>query len=265
MRLAHAIIAAACLAVTFAVPLRATEGNWPAIREALFGQRELADGAAVLALETPVRAEDAAVVPVTVRALIPQTPTRYIKSIHLIIDENPAPVAAVFRLFPETGDATLSTRVRVNEYTSVHAVAETSDGTLYAVERFVKAAGGCSAPALKDKEVAMARLGQMKLRPRGSFIPGEPNEVQLLISHPNYSGLQIDQISRNWIPPDYVRRITVTYADKPVLEVDGDISLSEDPSITFRFVPDDPGTLKVVVGDSSERRFEKSFDFGAGS
>ena len=230
-----------------------------------FNDRSLEDGAAVLALDTPVRAEDAAVVPVTVRALIPQTSARWIRTIHLIIDENPAPVAAVFRLFPETGDATLSTRVRVNEYTSVHAVAETSDGILYAVERFVKAAGGCSAPALKDKEVAMARLGQMKLRPRGSFIPGEPNEVQLLISHPNYSGLQIDQISRNWIPPDYVRKITVTYADKPVLEVDGDISLSEDPSITFRFVPDRPATLGVQVLDSSERRFQRGFELGVGS
>jgi sulfur-oxidizing protein SoxY len=259
------IVILALLVATAAVPALAGEGNWPSIREALFNDRSLEDGAAVLALDTPVRAEDAAVVPVTVRALIPQTPTRYIKTIHLIIDENPAPVAAVFRLFPETGDATLSTRVRVNEYTSVHAVAETSDGILYAVERFVKAAGGCSAPALKDKEVAMARLGQMKLRPRGSFIPGEPNEVQLLISHPNYSGLQIDQISRNWIPPDYVRKITVTYADKPVLEVDGDISLSEDPSITFRFVPDRPATLGVQVLDSSERRFQRGFELGVGS
>jgi sulfur-oxidizing protein SoxY len=259
------IVILALLVATAAVPAVAEEGNWPSIRQALFNDRQLEDGAAVLALDTPVRAEDAAVVPVTVRALIPQTPTRYIKTIHLIIDENPAPVAAVFRLFPETGDATLSTRVRVNEYTSVHAVAETSDGILYAVERFVKAAGGCSAPALKDKEVAMARLGQMKLRPRGSFIPGEPNEVQLLISHPNYSGLQIDQISRNWIPPDYVRKITVTYADKPVLEVDGDISLSEDPSITFRFVPDRPATLGVQVLDSSERRFQRGFELGVGS
>ena len=94
MRLTRQIAAAAFLAVAFAGPAPAAESNWPAIREALFAERELADGAAVLALETPVRAEDAAVVPVTVRALIPQTPARHIKTIHLIIDQNPAPVAA---------------------------------------------------------------------------------------------------------------------------------------------------------------------------
>ena len=32
----------------------------------------------------------------------------------------------------------------------MHAVAELSDGKLYAVARYVKAAGGCSAPALKQ-------------------------------------------------------------------------------------------------------------------
>ena len=54
-------------------------------------------------------------------------------------------------------------------------MAETSDGQLYVVERFVKAAGGCSAPALKDKEVAMARLGKMQLKPMTPFAPGEPS------------------------------------------------------------------------------------------
>ena len=53
--------------------------------------------------------------------------------------------------------------MRINEYTNVRAIAETSDGELYMASRFVKAAGGCSAPALKDHEQAMARLGQMKL------------------------------------------------------------------------------------------------------
>ena len=53
--------------------------------------------------------------------------------------------------------------MRIAEYTNVRAIAETSDGQLYMASRFVKASGGCSAPALKDHEQAMARLGQMKI------------------------------------------------------------------------------------------------------
>jgi sulfur-oxidizing protein SoxY len=238
------------------------DGAWTAIRAELFANRPIQDGAGVIALSAPDRAHDAAVVPLEVTAAAPQSPERYVRTIHLVIDHNPAPVAAVFHLTPDSGDATLATRVRINDYTTVRAIAETSDGALYMASRFVKAAGGCSAPALKDHEQAMARLGQIKLRPLTPFAPGEPNRAQLLISHPNYSGMQMDPLTRNWIPPDYVREIEVSYGDHPVLVVEGDISLSENPSFHFSFMPDGPGTLRVRVLDSEERQFEASLPLG---
>jgi sulfur-oxidizing protein SoxY len=259
------MLAAALLGLAFLQPAVADEGNWPSIRDALFAGRELKDGTAVLALQAPERAHDAAVVPVTISSRLPPGSLLRIKAVHLIIDQNPAPVAAVFRFADAAQGASVSTRVRVNEYTKVHAVAETSDGSLFVTERFVKAAGGCSAPALKDKDAAMARLGQMKLKPQPTFIPGEPNQVQLLVSHPNYSGLQMDQLSRLWIPPDYVRSVKITYGGQPVLDIESDISISEDPSFTFSFVPKEPGEMRVVVEDSKERRFEQRFPLGAGS
>jgi sulfur-oxidizing protein SoxY len=257
-------LAAAAVATTlaFMAPAAVAKELWPSIRDAVFEGKELKDGRDVIALEAPARALDAAVVPVTVRALIPQTPGRYIKSVHLIIDKNPAPVAGVFHLFPESGSATIGTRVRINEYTNLHAVAETSNGEFFVVERFVKAAGGCSAPALKDKEAALARLGKMKLKPMTPFTAGSPNEAQLLVSHPNYTGMQIDQISRNWIPPDYVRSIKVSYGGTPVLEAETDISLSEDPAVTFSFVPTEPAAMTVEVEDSNGRTFEQSWPVG---
>ena len=58
------------------------------------------------------------------------------------------------------GSSPISTRVRVNDYTNVHAVAELSDGQLYVVSTFVKASGGCSAPMAKNPEEATANLKQ---------------------------------------------------------------------------------------------------------
>lgn len=256
------MLAAVSLTAILVSGAAAAEDPWPAIRDSVFGDRPLLDGSGVIALEAPARAEDAATVPVTVRALLPQTPERYIRSIHLVIDQNPAPVAGVFHLFPLSGEATIATRVRVNEYTSLHAVAELSDGTSYAVERFIKAAGGCSAPSLKDKDQAMARLGRMQLKPMTPWEPGVPNRLQLLVSHPNYTGMQIDQLSRNWIPPDYVRTIKVRYGDQPVLEAETDISIAEDPAIGFSFVPTAPGTISVEVEDSQGRRFVRDWPVG---
>jgi sulfur-oxidizing protein SoxY len=235
---------------------------WSDIREMLFADREIRDGTGVIHLAAPQRAHDAAIVPIEIVAEIPQTPERYIETVHLVIDQNPAPVAGVFHLTPESGRATIATRVRINEYTNVRAIAETSDGQLYMASRFVKASGGCSAPALKDHEQAMARLGQMKIRALTPFQPGSPNEVQLLVSHPNYSGMQMDPVSRHWIPPHYVREIHVSYGGRPIMRVEGDISLSENPSIHFSFVPEGPGELGVRVVDSEEQEFTARMALG---
>lgn len=243
---------------------RADAATWANIKETLFGARPLLDGSALIALEAPVRAHDAALVPVAIKALAPQAGEHAIKSIHLIIDENPAPLAGVFKLGPRSVDATISTRVRVNEYTMMHAVAETVDGKLWMVERFVKAAGGCSAPAQKDAELALARLGKMKLRELTPAVPGMPTTVELLISHPQYTGMQIDQLSRNWIPPDYIRTIKITQGGESVLEVESDISLAEDPALTFTLVAGSKREpLEVVVEDTEGRLFRQSWTLGS--
>jgi len=149
--------------------------------------------------------------------------------------------------------------VRVNEYTLIHAVAETSDGRLLSAERYVKAAGGCSAPAMKDPQQAMARVGKMKLNLPQTVALGQPVTAQVLIGHPNHSGMQFDQISRTYIPPYYVRTIKVSYDGQPVLAVDTDISLSEDPSLHFSFTPKAAGALSVEVTDSKDQTYSASW------
>ena len=74
--------------------------------------------------------------------------------------------------------------------------------------------------------------------------------------------MQMDQLTRLWIPPDYVRTVKVRFGDTPVLEVEGDIALSEDPSFTFSFVPMRPAPMTVQVEDSEGRKFEQSWPIG---
>lgn len=242
-------------------PARAQDAAdpWPDIRDALFGDRAIAESDGIVTLEAPKRAYDAAIVPVTVHAGIPQAAHRYVRTVHLIIDKNPAPEAAVFHFTPESGDATFTTRVRVNEYTNIRAVAELSDGSLHMALQFVKAAGGCSAPALKDAEKALADLGRMKLKQASQVTLGRPNQVQLLISHPNFSGLQFDQISRNYIPAHFIQNVTVRYGDRTVMTIDGNISLSEDPSFHFSYVPTAEADISVEVVDSDGMKFSQAW------
>ncbi len=265
----YLLVLLAPLAALLSLGALAADGDedaqrWAEIRTALFGDRPVVDGKGTIALETPYRAEDAAVVPITIRSLLDPSQGRRIKSLYLVIDMNPSPVAANFHFPGDRPWDELSTRVRVNAYTNVRAIAETEDGALQMVANYVKASGGCSAPSLKDPAAAAAQLGRMKLLLPAKVSPGERLAAQILVKHPNSSGLQFDQVSRQYIPADYVKRIEASYRGQVLFSVDTDISISEDPSVRFSFVPDAPGELTVQVMDSRGRAFEQRFPVAAG-
>jgi len=227
---------------------------WQQVRSALFGARPIAAADAdTLVLDAPTRAEDAAIVPIAVRSRLDQTAARRVKTMWLVIDGNPSPVAATFRFAPESGRADVETRVRIEQYGFVRAIAELDDGSLHMATRFVKASGGCSAPAGKDPAAAAANFGRMKLKVDDA---GEPRRAQLMVSHPNTSGLAMDQITRLYPKAHFVRHVAVRYRDRPVLEADVDFSISENPSFRFLFRGDGGGELAAEVVDTDGRTFE---------
>jgi len=234
--------------------------RWADLRHAIFGDRSLQDAGELVAIDVPARAEDAAIVPVAIR--VADTLAPEIRGLYLVIDDNPSPLAAHLLLGPAADAREIATRVRIDDYTYLHAVAETADGRLYATARFVKAAGGCSAPAGKDQELAQERLGKMKLTLDQRVKPDAPVKTKLLISHPNNSGLQMDQATRNYIPADFIQTLDVTYNGEAVFRLESDIAISEDPSFEFGFRPSDPaasGVIKAEVLDSSQRHFSQSW------
>jgi sulfur-oxidizing protein SoxY len=250
---------AAALGWSAARPMLAAEpaDPWPELARDIFNGRELADGAGLIAIDMPYRAEDAAIVPVTLRATLPQGDTRTVKAITLVIDQNPAPVAATFQV--GAGVTMISTRVRVDSYTNVHAVAELSDGKLYASTTFVKASGGCSAPTAKNAEQANANVGQMRFRqfakPSDGPVSG-PREAQIMIRHPNNSGLQRDQVTLLYIPAFFIRELRIRQGDQLVLAMESGISISEDPNIRFSYLPNGATTFQVEAVDTSGRVFK---------
>ncbi|WP_353861330.1 quinoprotein dehydrogenase-associated SoxYZ-like carrier [Azospirillum formosense] len=264
-RIILALSGAACLCLSSAGAPAASpqEERWDLLRDMYFSGRTVEDAGPLLSLEAPTRANDAAVVPI--RIVTAPGNGVAVTAVHLIVDENPVPMAATFR-FPH-GDSpqAIDTRLRVNAYTNITAVAETSDGRLLRTSRFVKASGGCSAPALKNAQLAVARMGKMKLNLPDSITAGKPLTAQLLISHPNYTGMQYDQLNYYFIPAHYVKTVAIRYNGEPVLDVQSDISLSEDPSIHFSLVPEEQGTLEVTAEDSNGRVFQESWPIRANS
>jgi sulfur-oxidizing protein SoxY len=238
---------------------------WQKVRASLFQSRPIAKATDdMISLETPVRAEDAAIVPIAIRTRLSQSTPRHIDKVYLIIDNNPSPVSAIFQFTPLSGRADIETRVRIDEYTHVRAIAETNDGQLFMATRFLKAAGGCSAPPGKDAQAALATLGRMKFRIESEGAKQANNQpvlAQLMISHPNNSGLAMDQVSRLFTPAHFVRLVRITYAGQPVMTADIDFSISENPNFRFYFVPTGDGELKAEVIDSNDMRFESALSY----
>jgi sulfur-oxidizing protein SoxY len=230
---------------------------WPDLARDIFKGRPLADGAGVISLEMPYRAEDAAIVPVTLRTTLPAGDTRSVKTITLVIDQNPSPVAATFTVDPAV--TMISTRVRVNSYTNVHAVAELSDGSLYVTQTYVKASGGCSAPAAKDMQEAKQNLGLMRFRQFAApkqTPASTPREAQIMIRHPNNSGLQMDQVTHLYVPLFIVDGLRVWQGDQLMLAMDAGISISEDPNIRFAYRPNGAAKFHAEARDTEGHVFK---------
>jgi sulfur-oxidizing protein SoxY len=247
-----------------AISSRAAEpyDPWPGLVQDIFKNRPINDGGDVLAIEMPYRAEDAAIVPVTLKSKLAPDDSRRLRRITLVIDQNPAPMAARFELGPDARVSEISTRVRVNSYTDVHAVAELSDGELYMVKTFVKASGGCSAPAAKNAEEARSRLGQMKYRQFARSDQGPTSgrrEAQVMIGHPNNSGLQMDQLTHLYIPAFFIDELHLWQDSSPVLSMEGGISISEDPNIRFTYVSNGAKTFRAEAKDTSGHVFQKEW------
>jgi sulfur-oxidizing protein SoxY len=221
------------------------------LKSEFFAQQAIEESDNVIELEAPVRAEDPALVPFKIISKIKQSKDHYIKKILVLVDNNPYPYVGEFEFTPESGKADIAMRIRVNSNSYIRAIAQTNDGKLTMTKKFVKASGGCSAPIGANTEEAMSRLGKMKFRLDGDVKVGEPTSVQLMISHPNITGMQMDQVTRFVKKSHFVKQIKVSFNDKLILMAKTDIAISSDPNFRFFFVPEKAGDLKAEVIDTS--------------
>ncbi len=262
-RLARFVLALAlCLTAPLMISsLRADDDPWPDIRTATFADRDIAqDGA--FALYDPEQAEDAAIVPIAVH--IPGPLANDARTLTLIIDRNPAPVAATFhfgeafRARPEIGERKLMTRIRVDSFSHVRAILETADGKLHMAVVFVRGAGGCSAPAGKDIDAAIANLGKIQVKSSANpAMDTNWREAVVMIRHPNFTGMQMDPISRGYTPARFVNNIEVRRgsavgdASNLLLSMEGGIAISEDPNLHFTYDAAADDTLQVRASDTA--------------
>jgi sulfur-oxidizing protein SoxY len=257
-----------CLAllglVATAAAAQPAPDSWSDIKIQLFKNAVIAEDDAFVSIKAPARAEDAALTPVTMSVHMPKGDARRVVKLNLVIDENPVPLAGAFTLGPKADVRSIATRVRVNAYTNMRLIAQLSDGSLHMTKAYVKAAGGCSAPATKSLDEANKQLGKMKLRVIADAAPGRGDFV-VMMRHPNNSGLQMDQITRLYTPARYVDHLAVYQGEDLVFSVEGGISISEDPNFRFDFARNGAKSLRVEASDIDNAHFHAAWPLDGGS
>ncbi len=73
--------------------------------------------------------------------------------------------------------------------------------------------------------------------------------MDLDISHPSHSGMQMDQISLLFIPMRYVERVDIDLDGAGFVEMTGSISLSENPRLGLA-VPRSTQSVDVTMTDT---------------
>lgn len=238
---------------------------WKGLSDALFPHQTLTQDGSIIKLGTPLSAEDGALVPVTLHMnytdpdLSPNDPHR-VKKVTLVIDQNPSPVAAVIELGPKADVSKIETRVRINQNSKLHAVAETVDGHYYVADSYVAAAGGCSAPS-GGTDTAGPPLGTIRVRAiKPEYVNNDPRrqEAVVMIKHPNNTGMQMDQETHLYIPARYVETLRVTQGNDLVFALTGGISISENPNFRFDYLSNGSGEMDVQAVDTKGAKFAKN-------
>jgi len=238
--------------VLLAPAAKAEEDVWPELRQQTFGDRAIKAEDGVVVLEIPGTAEDASLVPLTVR--VPPSVTQNLKSLTLIVDKNPDPLVAALSFGPAAGsggERSFSTRVRIDSFSHVRAVLETEDGTLHMATKFVAAAGGCGAMQAKDPDAETVDLGKMIVKTFPPALDSNPIWSGLvMIKHPNSNGMQLNVNTADIIPARFVKEVTVKRDGEIVFQMQSTFSISTNPNFRFTFGRGADNSLDVAIKDT---------------
>lgn len=254
--------------VCLLAPRSEASESWPGIRAEVYGTRTLHDGMGVVTLKAPYRPDDVRSVPLEADARLADG--RTIKAVTFIVDQNPSPVAAVFRLAGSRPSVHIATNIRLDQQSDVRVVVEASDGTLYMAEQLVKFAGGqasCSAPPTGDPAEIAANMGKMDLAELGEKAKASRTlqRARLTLSHPNHTGMVLDQITLLYVPMLMVNHIEARQGDELVFDMSGSITLSQNPVVEFDYVTNGADEMTAVAKDTGGGAWQKRFTIGPAS
>lgn len=87
----------------------------------------------------------------------------------------------------------------------------------------------------------------------------ERAEAQIMVRHPNNSGMQMDQVTRLYVPAHFVRSLRIMQGQEPLLAIEAGISIAENPSFRFDFRPNGAISFSADMEDNEGSSFHQTW------
>jgi sulfur-oxidizing protein SoxY len=197
-------------------------------------------------LDLPERYDYGNTVPLAVAVDSPMTEADHVRRVDLFAEGNPFPEVATFHFTPDSGRASTSTRIRLNEgEQEVVAVAELGDGSAWVGRRTVQVSiSGCSAEAGVAVGYAMP-TPEPRVRVPAEVSRGEIVEIRTMISHRMETGLRSD-VAGNPIPRRIINRMSCSCDGRPIFAADLSPAIAANAYLSFPMVARDSAVLEFA-------------------
>ena len=218
-------------------PLSVCSDSWNEwLKNNLYGSQKIIQTKDII-IDSPYRAIDSGNVPIVIT-----TKSKDLIKFTLIIDENPTPCCATFEfvgLLPY-----IETNIRVNAYTDLRVISENEFDELRYNKQYIKAAGGCSASPVLTSDQPFGTINLLQTN----------GWTKIKIWHPNFSGMQFNQLTGSEIPAEYIDNVKMWVDDNLVWEYNGTIGIAQD--VFFMMPIHTIGKhVKIYAKDNLENEF----------
>ena len=101
--------------------------------------------------------------------------------------------------------------------------------------------------------------------PRRQLVDEFCRVAQLDIRHPKSTGMQTNQVAMLYTPIRFVNSVEVRQGDETIFTLEGSMTLSENPRITFDYKVNGASVIVVRTKDTSDAVWMKEFPVGSSS
>ena len=176
---------------TCALPLQADEAEMLAAIEEDFGAAALKSGK--IEITMPEFSDSGASVPIDTYVPCQMTPDDYPRVVRVYAPRNPRPRVVALYFTPACGEARMSTRVRLDSFQDVVAIAEMSDGETFTAVRHVNVTYGACEDSIANDQFPPGWAPNMRVALPDSVARDEVFTVRTIINHPMETGLRHDK------------------------------------------------------------------------